>query len=164
VTSYLEPIRTELQKLLSDYTEQVVNGAWPLIRRGKIPTAGLEYMSHFQVALLKFEPATEGQKILHAETLSAYNHLIQSRRMRLDAVGTGLPGVMWAVIVMITRTGTIRARVDSHYQLLRVVVNPFALYRLANLCADLCHQRGHRVSLARRIVDFLSHWYLYYQD
>jgi Protein of unknown function (DUF4239) len=100
VTSYPEPVSTDLQKLLSDYTDQVINGAWPLMRRGKIPTAGLEYMGRFQAVLVKFEPATEGQKILHAETLRAYNQLIQSRRMRLDAVGTGLPGVMWAVIVI----------------------------------------------------------------
>jgi Protein of unknown function (DUF4239) len=100
VTSYPEPVSTDLQKLLSDYTDQVINGAWPLMRRGKIPTAGLDYMSRFQAVLVKFEPATEGQKILHAETLRAYNQLIQSRRMRLDAVGTGLPGVMWAVIVI----------------------------------------------------------------
>ena len=100
MTSYPEPIRTDLQKLLSDYTEQVINGAWPLIRRGKIPTAGLEYMSRFQAVLVKFEPRTEGEKILHAETLRAYNQLIQSRRLRLDAVSTGLPGVMWAVIVI----------------------------------------------------------------
>ena len=48
-------------------------------------------MSRFQAMLDKFEPATEGQKILHAETLRAYNQLIQARRLRLDAVNTGLP-------------------------------------------------------------------------
>ena len=100
VTSYPEPIRTELQKELRDYTDQLINGAWPLIRRGKIPTAGLEYMTRFQGTLAKFEPTTEGQKLLHGETLRAYNLLIQSRRLRLDAVGTGLPTVMWAVIVV----------------------------------------------------------------
>ena len=57
-------------------------------------------MTRFQVVLTKFEPATEGQKLLHAETLRAYNQLIQARRLRLDAVSTGLPGVMRAVIVM----------------------------------------------------------------
>jgi hypothetical protein len=41
---------------------------------------------------------TEGQKLLHGETLGAYNQLIQARRLRLDAVGTGVPAVMWAVI------------------------------------------------------------------
>lgn len=99
VTSYPEPIRLELQKELRDYTDQVIHGAWPLQRQGKTPTAGFAYMTHFQTTLNKFEPATEGQKILHAETLRAYNLLIQARRMRLDAATTSLPTVMWAVIV-----------------------------------------------------------------
>jgi hypothetical protein len=48
--------------------------------------------------LAMFEPATEGQKILHADALRAYNNMIQARRLRLDAVSTGLPGVMWTVV------------------------------------------------------------------
>jgi hypothetical protein len=100
VSSYPEPIRSDLQKEIRDYTDQVINQAWPLQRRGHIPTAGVERMSSSQAVLDKFEPATEGQKILHAETLHAYNLLIQARRLRLDAVGSGLPAVMCAVIVM----------------------------------------------------------------
>jgi hypothetical protein len=100
VSSYPEPIRSDLQKELREYTSQIINQAWPLQRRGQVPTAGLEHMTKFQAMLDTFEPATEGQKILHAETLRAYNLLIQSRRLRLDAVGTGLPTVMWAVIII----------------------------------------------------------------
>ncbi len=100
VTSYPEPIRKELQRDLRAYTEQVINEAWPLIQRGQVPKSGIEYMTRFQALLNTFEPATEGQKILHAETLRAYNQLIQARRLRLDAVGTGLPAVMWGVIVI----------------------------------------------------------------
>ena len=99
VTSYPEPIRSELQKELRDYTRQIVDEAWPLIRQGKVPDRGIEHMTRFQVSLTKFEPATEGQKLLHGETLRAYNTLIHSRRLRLDAVATGLPKVMWFVIV-----------------------------------------------------------------
>ena len=51
VTSYPEPIRTELQKELRDYTDQVIDEAWPLQRRGKVPTAGFEHMTRFQAAL-----------------------------------------------------------------------------------------------------------------
>lgn len=69
-------------------------------RRGQIPSAGVEHMSRFQAVLDKFEPATEGQKILHAETLHAYNEMTQARRLRLDAVSTGLPAVMWAVVAV----------------------------------------------------------------
>ena len=99
VTSYPEPIRTELQKEVRDYTKYVIEEAWPLQRQGKVPGSGIQHMTHFQATLDKFEPATEGQKLLHGETLRAYNMLIQARRQRLDSVGTGLPKVMWAVIV-----------------------------------------------------------------
>lgn len=100
VTSYPEPIRAELQQGLREYTAQVINEGWPLQRQGKIPTAGLAQMSRFQEVLTKFEPTTEGQKLLHGETLRAYNLLIQARRLRLDAVGTKLPTVMWAVVII----------------------------------------------------------------
>lgn len=100
VTSYPEPIRTELQSQLRDYTIYVIDEAWPLQRRGKVPGGGIEHMSRFQSVLDKFEPASEGQKLLHGETLRAYNLLIQSRRLRLDSVSTGLPAVMWAVIII----------------------------------------------------------------
>ncbi|HEX5703574.1 MAG TPA: DUF4239 domain-containing protein [Pyrinomonadaceae bacterium] len=100
VTSYPDPSRTELQKGLRDYNRYVIDEAWPLQQQGKVPGGGIEHMTRFQVALTKFEPATEGQKLLHGETLRAYNTLIQARRMRLDAVSTGLPKVMWAVVIV----------------------------------------------------------------
>ena len=99
VSSYPEPIRLDLQRELRAYTDYVIHDAWPLQRRGKVPTLGFEHMSRFQAVLDKFEPATEGQKLLHGETLRAYNLLIQARRMRLDAATTALPAVMWGVII-----------------------------------------------------------------
>lgn len=100
VSAYPEPIRSPLQKDLRDYVNYVIHEAWPLQQRGQVPSGGVERMNRFQDKLFTFEPATEGQKLLHAETLRAYNNMIQARRLRLDAVGTGLPGVMWVVILM----------------------------------------------------------------
>jgi len=99
VSSYPEPIRPQLQKELRDYVDDLIHQAWPLQHRGKIPWGGIERMNRFQAVLTRFEPTTEGQKILHAETLRAYSLLIQARRLRLDAVTTGLPAVLWALIV-----------------------------------------------------------------
>lgn len=99
VSSYPEPIRPRLQNELREYVRYVIEEAWPLQRRGKVPGGGVERMDRFQAILVTFEPATEGQKLMHGETLRAYNHMIQARRLRLDAVNTGLPAVMWAVIV-----------------------------------------------------------------
>ena len=69
-------------------------------QRGQVPSAGVELVNRFQSKLVSFGPATEGQKLLHAETLRAYNEMIKARRSRLDSVNTGLPVVLWAVIVV----------------------------------------------------------------
>jgi hypothetical protein len=100
VSSYPETIRPRLQDGLRDYVEDLIQVAWPLMQRGKVPTGGVLLMNRVQALLVAFEPATEGQKLLHGETLRAYNQMIQARRLRLDAVDTGLPGIMWAVIVV----------------------------------------------------------------
>jgi len=100
VSGYPQPIRLQLQNGLRDYVDNVIHVAWPMQQHGQIPNGGVELMNKFQDTLIGFEPATDGQKILHAEALRAYNNMIQARRMRLDAVGTGLPGVMWAVVLV----------------------------------------------------------------
>jgi uncharacterized protein DUF4239 len=100
VSSYPEPARSAMQNELRDYTQYVIQEAWLLQRRGQMPGAGVERMNRFQALLVSFEPVTEGQKLLHGETLRAYNEMIKARRLRLDAVNTGLPGVMWTVIIM----------------------------------------------------------------
>jgi hypothetical protein len=56
-------------------------------------------MDRLQARLLAFEPSTESQKIVHAETLRAFNELVQKRRQRLDAVQSGLPGVFWLMLL-----------------------------------------------------------------
>ena len=52
-------------------------------------------MTDLQSQLFAFEPVTEGQKILPSETLAASDRVLPARRQRLDAVGTGLPIVVW---------------------------------------------------------------------
>jgi len=100
VSAYPEPVRSQLQSELRGYTEYLINEAWPLHREGGHPTRGIEWMNRFQETLVAFEPATEGQKLMHAETLRAYNIMIDARRMRLEAMLTRLPGLLWGVVVM----------------------------------------------------------------
>lgn len=97
--SYPQPVRDETRSLLRGYTEQVIHGAWPQMRRGQVPREGVEWMDRLQAQLFAFEPTTESQKILHAETLHAFNQLVQQRRQRLDSVQAGLPAVFWFVLL-----------------------------------------------------------------
>src|SRR5687767_2381793 len=74
VSGYPAPMRQELQQELRGYVTNVIQQAWPLQQRGKVPAGGVEIMNRFQTALIGCEPGTEGQKLLHSETLRAYNH------------------------------------------------------------------------------------------
>jgi hypothetical protein len=47
-----------------------------------------------------FEPATEGQKIVHAKTVIAFNSVIELRRQRVEAVDQGVPAVLWTIVLI----------------------------------------------------------------
>jgi len=96
---YPERERDSMREALRGYTKQIIEEAWPEQRQGRVPRKGVEWMDRFLAQLLVFEPRSESQKLLHAETLSAFNHMHEARRQRLDAVHSALPGVMWFVLL-----------------------------------------------------------------
>lgn len=100
VSGYPLPIRNELRWNLRQYTIFIIKEAWPAQQKGQgqSVTGGVYLLDKFQAKLYSFEPANTSQSALHAETLRAYNTLIEYRRLRIDAVGGGLSMVMWAVI------------------------------------------------------------------
>lgn len=98
VSGYPAPIRDKLQTTLREYTHFVIEQTWPAQKQGRILDGGTRILDDFQSTLYTFEPTTAGQTALHNETLSAYNKLIEYRRLRIDAVGGGLSAVMWMVI------------------------------------------------------------------
>ena len=100
VSAYPSPLRDELRAKLREYTVFVIDEAWPAQKKGRghDVTAGVRILNEFQHKLYSFNPASAGQTAMHSQTLSAYNTLIEYRRLRIEAVGGGLSGVMWAVI------------------------------------------------------------------
>ena len=98
VSGYPSPVREQLQAKLREYTVFVIEDAWPAQKKGETPSAGAGLMDDFQAILYTFEPAKQSQLALHNETLRAYNHMIEYRRLRIDAVNSGLSNTMWAVI------------------------------------------------------------------
>ena len=100
VGGYPSPVREELRKGLRDYMVFIIEKAWPAQRRGEGQSIneGTYILDDFQHKLHEFQPANAGQAAIHAETLRAYNTLLEYRRLRIDAVGSGLSTVMWSVI------------------------------------------------------------------
>ena len=60
---YPEPLRSSTRDVLRGYTDQVIHGAWPQLKQGKIPREGVEWMDRLQSLIDPFEPATDGQRI-----------------------------------------------------------------------------------------------------
>jgi hypothetical protein len=97
---YPDPVRTELRARLVRYTRFIIDEEWPAQRLGQIPHRGSDVLTDIERVLYVFEPTTEGQRILHAEALRAFNELIEERRERLEAVEYAAPGTLWAVVLV----------------------------------------------------------------
>ena len=97
---YPPPLRGTLQGTLARYTRYVIDEAWPRQRRGEVARNGAHILNELADEMYPFEPATDGQKIVHAEALRAFNALIELRRQRIEAVDYAVPGTLWSVIVI----------------------------------------------------------------
>lgn len=100
VGAYPEPARSHLQADLRHYTRNVIDVSWPLQRRRIIPWETNEILWKFQADLASFEPSGSSEGILHEEAMRTYNNLVELRRMRLHSVESGLPSVVWVVVVL----------------------------------------------------------------
>ncbi len=98
--AYPEPQRAHLRWLLRDYCRYVIKYAWPLQRQGIVPKEGRSRIIGLQEQLLSIEPQTQSQEIVHAETIRQFNVYLQHRQRRLQAVRTGIPAVMWYVVLI----------------------------------------------------------------
>jgi hypothetical protein len=97
---YPEPLRTELRGKLVNYTRFVIDGEWPMQRRGEIPHRGTDVLTDLQTKFYAFEPTTDGQRIVHAEAMRAFNELVEERRSRIEAVDYAVPDTLWAVAIV----------------------------------------------------------------
>jgi hypothetical protein len=100
ITTYPEPYRSKLTTILRVYTEFVIKEAWPLQQKGLIPTKGTKIINEFEKELMKFEPQTATQQIMHAEAIHQLNAFTEARRARLQAVNTGIPAILWTVVII----------------------------------------------------------------
>jgi hypothetical protein len=94
------PLRDDLQQRLREYTRYLIDRVWPAQRLGESPTEGNRMLDEFESDLYSNEPASESQRILQTEALKAFNVLIEFRRQRIEAVGQGVPDVVWVVVLL----------------------------------------------------------------
>jgi hypothetical protein len=120
VSNYPEPASTQMHDQLRTYTRFLIDEAWPAQRAGKMAPRGVQLMTEFQRDLCRFKPADVSEQILHAETMSAFNKMIEFRSKRIQNIGSGIPGVMWYVVGVGAIINTLlilffRMRLDLHF-------------------------------------------------
>ncbi|MGI4883583.1 MAG: DUF4239 domain-containing protein [Janthinobacterium lividum] len=89
-----------LQQQLRHYTEFIVHQSWPAQRRGLANDAERKVLTHFQLALLHTDVQSAAHQVLHGEAVATFNRLVELRRQRIESIGTGVPGVLWSVVIV----------------------------------------------------------------
>jgi len=97
---YNDSFRKQLEEGLRRYTRTVINEEWPAHKRGEASEVGDASLDWLENAIMSFEPRTESQKIAHAEVLRSLDEVQDQRRLRLQAVSTGLPAALWFVVII----------------------------------------------------------------
>lgn len=151
---YPQPLRDQSRRALVAYTEYVIKQEWPLHQKGQAPSSTIKMIDDGQRALFDYEPATEGQKIIHAQALAAYNKVLETRRLRLQSVfDTALPGELWIIVILlgvIAISSCFLLRVDSfamHATITVLVATPIALIFYFIAVTDRPFQGGISVSV-----------------
>jgi Protein of unknown function (DUF4239) len=99
-TAFPEPLRSHMQDDLRWYYHQVVIVGWPIQQQGIVPDVSGVALNAFQRDYMSFEPTTEREKILCAETYRAFNELTECRRYRMNSITAELPGPVWVMVIV----------------------------------------------------------------
>jgi hypothetical protein len=100
LSGYPDPVRQPLQRQLRDYTQFIVQHSWPAQQRGLVNDTERKVLVAFQLDLLRLEVPSRAQQVLHGEAIETFNKLVELRRQRTESIGTGVPGVLWAVVLL----------------------------------------------------------------
>lgn len=95
-----EPERTRIQELARSYARVVVDEEWSLMAEGRASPRAWEALDELRATIQGYEPDTEAGQVLYGEQLASLNELGDARRDRLIDAEMGIPGILWAVLVL----------------------------------------------------------------
>ena len=97
---YPQPLRGRLETMMRDYTKLVIDKEWPAHKKGIALEDGDVLLDDLEDEVMSFEPTKEREKVLQAEVLHSLDTVQEQRRLRLQAVPTGLPAALWSVVLI----------------------------------------------------------------
>ena len=99
ISSLPQPSRGQLQQRLREYTRYTIEEGWAQQRKGIVPKGEVVRSGLLIRSLLDFEPSNDKEKLIYEDALRQSDHRNELSRARLSNVTTGLPTVLWWVVV-----------------------------------------------------------------
>src|SRR5262249_44076956 len=97
---YPQPVRGRLAAMMRDYAKVVIEKEWPAHKKGIALEDGDALLDALEDEAMRFDPTKEREKLLQAEVLRSLDTVQEQRRLRLQAVPTGLLAAMWSVVIV----------------------------------------------------------------
>lgn len=94
-----EPVGSDLERQLRDYTREVIDRSWPAQRVGIVPAGASPLVSAYIDSLHRFEPTTLREQNIQSDALTLANEMVETRQARLLGVNGGIPSLLWGVVL-----------------------------------------------------------------
>jgi hypothetical protein len=98
--TYPPEVAEEMGGLLREYVDTTIEKDWPQQCQGEIPSDGSLAILKLNRRLRDYEPQSERERLIHQQLLNSWDHSREFRRQRLYAVATGLPDILWSVVLL----------------------------------------------------------------
>ena len=92
-------MRDRVEAQLRDYARLAVEEEWPAMAAGTTSAETWDAYNRIWRTYHEFRPADEHERLWYQESVGRLNQLGDQRRDRLLSGETGVPGVMWAVLL-----------------------------------------------------------------
>lgn len=99
--AYPEPLRTEMTETIRQYVDEETGPGWASQRTNQASSRGTRLVDELSRQLLGFRPNRDSaEELVHQATLRTFESFIEQRRLRIEAAGTRVPRVIWAVVIV----------------------------------------------------------------
>lgn len=99
IGNYPDPLRGNFVRMLHAYVAEVSGSGWEKQAQGEISLVEEAIVRDLRQTLSRFEPASQGASLVHAQTLQALDDFSEARQLRISSGGTSIPQVMWIVLL-----------------------------------------------------------------
>jgi hypothetical protein len=92
--------RKQLQDLAQAYAETMVNEEWPAMARQEVSERGIEINEAMWQETTQMQVQTPGEHAMLDHLITELTSMTEHRRIRMLQSRKGLPGILWAVLIV----------------------------------------------------------------